>query len=99
MVRVLRCTTDVLNIAEGAGEFSPADKARFYRIARCSATESAACLDICHKLGLVGEKQFSSGREQLLRLVAMLVRLCNPSGTGAGTGRGTGAPPTLSDGA
>ncbi len=28
-----------LNIAEGAGEFSSADKARFYRIARRSATE------------------------------------------------------------
>ena len=27
-----------LNIAEGAGEFAPADKARFYRMARRSAT-------------------------------------------------------------
>ena len=33
-----------LNIAEGAGEFAPADKARFYRMARRSATETAAVL-------------------------------------------------------
>ena len=33
-----------LNIAEGAGEFAPADKAHFYRMARRSATETAAVL-------------------------------------------------------
>jgi four helix bundle protein len=31
-----------LNIAEGAGEFSGAEKARFYRMAKRSATECAA---------------------------------------------------------
>src|SRR5687767_4852511 len=36
----------VLNIAEGAGRFSPADKARFYAIARGSATECAAIMDV-----------------------------------------------------
>ena len=35
-----------LNIAEGAGESSAAEKARIYRIARRSALESAACLDV-----------------------------------------------------
>jgi len=38
------------NIAEGAGELAPADKARFYRMARRSATESAAILDGCRSL-------------------------------------------------
>ena len=33
------------NIAEGAGEYSGAEKARFYRIARRSGTECAAILD------------------------------------------------------
>ena len=33
-----------LNIAEGAGEFSPKDKNRFYRMALRSATECAAIL-------------------------------------------------------
>jgi four helix bundle protein len=36
----------VLNIAEGAGRRSAAEKARFYVIARGSATESAALLDV-----------------------------------------------------
>ena len=35
----------VLNIAEGAGEFAKREKARFYRIARRSATECAGILD------------------------------------------------------
>ena len=42
----------VLNIAEGAGRFSPADKARFYAIARGSATECAAIVDIALGRGL-----------------------------------------------
>ena len=32
----------VLNITEGAGEYSPGDKARFYRMAKRSSTEAAA---------------------------------------------------------
>lgn len=89
----------VLNIAEGAGEFSPADKARFYRIARRSGTESAASLDICRKLKLIDESTYARGRDQLLRIVSMLVRLCKPSGKGTGRGTGTEAPSDLSDGA
>ena len=50
-----------LNIAEGAGEFSPADKARLYRIARRSATECAAILDICERLELASGDQLASG--------------------------------------
>jgi four helix bundle protein len=44
-----------LNTAEGAGEFRPAEKARFYRLARRSATECAAALDICRAIR-VGDK-------------------------------------------
>ena len=41
-----RAATSVpLNVAEGAGEHSKRDKARFYRMARRSATECAAILD------------------------------------------------------
>jgi four helix bundle protein len=42
----------VLNVAEGAGRFSPADKARFYAIARGSATECAAIVDVMLSRGL-----------------------------------------------
>ena len=41
-----------LNIAEGAGEFAPAEKARFYRMARRSATECAGQVIVCRRLGL-----------------------------------------------
>jgi four helix bundle protein len=36
----------VLNTAEGAGRLSPRDKARFYSIARGSANETVALLDV-----------------------------------------------------
>ena len=52
---------------------------------------------ISYKLALVEEKLFSLGRDKLLRVVSMLVRLCKPSGTGTGTGTGTGALSDLSD--
>ena len=35
-----------LNIAEGNGKFSDADRSRFLEIARGSALERAACLDV-----------------------------------------------------
>jgi four helix bundle protein len=35
-------TSIVLNIAEGAGEYSPKDKAKFYRFAKRSAAECSA---------------------------------------------------------
>jgi len=46
----------VLNIAEGAGEFAPKEKVRFYRMARRSATESAAVLDVCRNLKLLADE-------------------------------------------
>jgi four helix bundle protein len=44
--QLLRASSSVcLNIAEGSGEFSRAEKSRFYRIARRSACESLAAVD------------------------------------------------------
>ena len=64
-----------LNIAEGAGEYSSKEKARFYRMARRSATECAAILDVCVALKLVKMEDLLGPRELLLRIVAMLVGL------------------------
>jgi len=64
-----------LNIAEGAGEFSKNEKARFYRMAKRSTTECAAILDICSKLQLVGQSSQIKARELLIRIVAMLTKL------------------------
>jgi four helix bundle protein len=92
----------VLNIAEGAGEYSGQEKARFYRMAKRSATECAAALDVCRARKLVGEPLLDVGRAALLRIVSMLIKLVQSvgergreeereeSGMGTGTGTGTG---------
>ena len=42
-----RASTSIpLNIAEGNGKYAPADRCRFFDIARGSALECAACLDV-----------------------------------------------------
>lgn len=64
-----------LNIAEGAGEFAPAEKARFYRIARRSAIEVAAQLNIAARLQIAPTVQIEAADTLLLRLVSMLVRM------------------------
>lgn len=73
-------TSVALNIAEGAGEYCRNDKARFYRISKRSATECAAVLDVCQKLGLIKRVQYSEGRELLLRIVSMLTRMVEALG-------------------
>ena len=71
-----RAATSIpLNIAEGAGEFSAGDKARFYRMARRSATECAAILDACRATHLSHAELLSKGRTLLLRIVAMLTAM------------------------
>ena len=64
-----------LNIAEGAGEFSKGDKARFYRMAKRSATECAAVLDICRELNLAEVGPLTEGRDILIKIVSMLIKL------------------------
>lgn len=68
-------TSILLNIAEGAGEFSLADKQRFYRMARRSATESAAVLDVIRRRGHAPSELLDQARELLIRIVSMLVRM------------------------
>ena len=69
----------LLNIAEGAGRVSAADKRQFYAIARGSATESAAVLDVLRARQLVTAEQHALARSLLMRLVQMLSRLCTAS--------------------
>jgi four helix bundle protein len=68
-------TSVVLNIAEGAGEFSPRDKRRFYRMARRSATECAAVLDIFTRRNHPAAERIQEARALLVRVVSMLVRM------------------------
>jgi four helix bundle protein len=71
-----RATTSVvLNVAEGAGEFSRTEKRRFYRMARRSAAECAAALDLLEAGGDMHADALEPGRILLSRVVAMLTRL------------------------
>jgi four helix bundle protein len=68
----------VLNIAEGAGKFSPNDKAVFYLRARGSTTESAAVLDVCSRLQLVDGRiceEHTGGLERISQLLTKLVKV------------------------
>jgi four helix bundle protein len=65
----------VLNIAEGCGRRSPADKARFYAMARGSATECAAVIDLFGARNLVDDRLRKRARTLLVRIVQMLSRL------------------------
>lgn len=64
-----------LDIAEAAGEFAPSEKARFYRIAKRSATEAAAQVIGTTRLGLTEGDDVDVARKLLHRLVSMLVRV------------------------
>jgi hypothetical protein len=50
-------------------------KARFYRIARRSATESAAVLDVARALEAADGREVSAGKELLLDIVGSLIGL------------------------
>jgi len=62
-----------LNIAEGNGKFSTVDRARFLEIARGSALECAACLDVLAVRKLVAAERILPAKERLVRIVNMLM--------------------------
>jgi four helix bundle protein len=79
----------VLNIAEGAGEWESKEKARFYRMARRSATECAAAIDILLELGAVERAVTRETLGVLQRIVCMLVKMIRGRMPGDGReGRG-----------
>jgi four helix bundle protein len=65
-----------LNIAESSGRMGRADAARHCAIARGSALESAAILDVCSALRLVESARIRDGQALLLRIVQMLSKMC-----------------------
>jgi four helix bundle protein len=71
-----RASTSIpLNIAEGNGKFSGKDRARFLEMARGSALERAACLDVLRVRKLASEEQVVISKERLSRIVQMLIGL------------------------
>jgi four helix bundle protein len=71
-----RASTSIpLNIAEGNSKFSQRDRARFLEMARGSALECAACLDVLVASRLTTVECVTAAKEQLVRIVQMLVGL------------------------
>jgi len=61
-----------LNFAEGYGKQSQRDQRRFYVIARGSACEVAAILDVGFRFGVVASEKHSVGRDLCDQLARML---------------------------
>ena len=69
-----RASTSIpLNIAEGNGKFSVKDRARFLEIARGSTLECAAALDVLVARKLAAPEQIENAKENLARIVQMLM--------------------------
>ena len=66
----------LLNTAEAAGKTGKSDKQRFYSIARGSAMECVAILDLLLLLELVQRQDIVTLNDLLERIVAMLSKLC-----------------------
>jgi four helix bundle protein len=64
-----------LNIAEGAGEFAPKEKARFYRIAKRSTTECGAILDHLVDVELLPTSAIVPAKTLVRRVTGALVNL------------------------
>lgn len=68
-------TSIALNLAEGNGKRSPRDRSRYLDIARGSAFECAAALDILVARGALLPEQVAPGKQLLHREVGMLFKL------------------------
>jgi four helix bundle protein len=68
-------TSIVLNLAEGNGKFTSPDRCRFFDIARGSALECAAALDVLAAQGRCELTLVAAGKERLRGIVSMLVGL------------------------
>ena len=71
-----RASTSIpLNIAEGNGKWSSRDRCRFLEIARGSAVECAACLDVLVAKKRLTARDVEPGKKQLHGIVSMLCGL------------------------
>lgn len=65
------------NIAEGAGRRTRADAGHHYFMARGSAMESAAHLDVMTAMAIIDADHYRRGIELLEGVVAMLTKMCH----------------------
>ena len=64
-----------LNIAEGSGKYTGRDQARFYDIAKGSALECGACLDVVVAMGIAPVGRVQEGKGAVRGIVSMLTGL------------------------
>jgi len=72
-------TSIPLNIAEGNGKYTSADRRRFFDTARGSALECAACLDVLVAKTIINESVALAGKGLVLEIVSMLIGLIRAS--------------------
>ena len=65
----------VLNISEGNGRTQPRERRRFFSIARASATETSAIIDIAEALKYVDNQTYKEIQDKLLQIVKILYKL------------------------
>jgi len=108
--QLLRASQSIaLNIAEGCGKVSAADRGRFLQIASGSARECGAILEILGRCGVLDADSLETGKRMLVRIVAMLTRMIERGRGGVREEgvvygnvneyeQGTGQPDTAGDG-
>ena len=65
-----------LNIAQASGKTGPADRARYHAIARGSAMECGAVVDLLELQGLAPASKLDKAKALLVRVVGMLTKMC-----------------------
>ena len=71
----------VINIAEGSGKFSKADKRNFYTIARGSVYECVSLLELISDERQIGEENFNEFYQKFETISKMLLGLINSQKT------------------
>jgi four helix bundle protein len=69
-----------LNIAEGNAKWTPGERRRFFEIAKGSAMESAAILDVLLITQTVSPPEVGEAKDLLVRIVSMLTRMVENEG-------------------
>ena len=65
-----RASTSIpLNIAEGNGRHTAPDRCHFFDVARGSALECAAALDVAEAKGVLNKTEMESGKAELAEIV------------------------------
>ncbi|MFN0069242.1 MAG: four helix bundle protein [Limisphaerales bacterium] len=71
--QLVRALTSIpLNIAEGNGRYTSANRCRFFDVARGSALECAAALDVLVAKRLLSREGLATGKQALLEIVSKL---------------------------